>query len=287
LITYRAVAFAAFVLAVPSPARADDTQVCIDANEEAIRLRKDHHLIEARAATSKCAAASCPDDLRRICSDRAQKLNEAIPSIVFAVQDAAGHDLVGVNVTVDGSPAPGDPTVTALELDPGPHTFVFEAAGLRLERSFLVREGEQQRGEPITLAPPTPERAAVRAPLSVPLPSPPPTVDRTAGWVVGAAGATLIVVGSVAGVMAFGLHSDSNALCPGDQCTSSGVDKNNQALAAAWVSDFGIGLGLGAMGVAAYLLLRSGDSPPPAGTALRIIPFVQPQAGGVGLHSSW
>lgn len=280
----RFVSLAALLALVPtSSARADETEACVDANEQSIQLRNEHKLLAARAASAKCAAPSCPEDVRRVCSERALKLNDVIPSILFTVKDGSGHDVLGVKVTVDGAPAATDPSMNSLELDPGPHTFVFEAAGQRVEQSFLLRERERQRGEAIVLGPAAPAAAppaASVAPRSVP----PPHVDCTAGWVVGGIGVASLVGGSVAGVLALTLRADSNSLCPGNQCTQAGVDKNNDAIAAAWVSDFGIGIGLVGVGVATYLLLRSGDQAP---AAVSVVPFVLAGSAGIGLRAIW
>jgi hypothetical protein len=143
----------ASLLLAPAPALADTMSDCIDANEKSIELRKQLKLVEARLETSKCASSVCAVEIRRICAERADRLTLAIPSIVFDVKDGAGRDLTGVRVTVDGAPARTDPTVAALALDPGRHEFIFEAAGQRVQRSFVLREGESQRHEPILVGP--------------------------------------------------------------------------------------------------------------------------------------
>jgi hypothetical protein len=158
-----------------APALADATTDCIDANEKSIQLRKDNKLIEARVEVAKCTALTCSEDVRQLCADRASKLTDAIPSIVFDIKDGSGRDLAGVNVRVDGAAAQFDPTVTALELDPGSHAFVFETLGQAVERTFVLHPGEKQRHEPIVIG------AAPLAPYPAPASLSTPTVQSSSG----------------------------------------------------------------------------------------------------------
>ena len=113
------------------PARAADptTADCLAATESSLALRNEHKLREARAQLLICSAASCPADMRDECTRRVGEVNAAIPTIVFAVKDAAGNDLVAVRVTMDGQPIAERLEGTALSIDPGAHTFTFETTG--------------------------------------------------------------------------------------------------------------------------------------------------------------
>jgi hypothetical protein len=211
----------ACLMLASAPALADTMTDCIEANEKSIELRKQLKLVEARVETSKCASSACSAEVRRICADRAARLTLAIPSIVFDVKDGAGRDLTGVRVTVDGAPAQTDPTVAAIALDPGPHEFVFEAAGQRVQRSFVLREGESQRHEPIVVGS-APARVALGAASSPSGPVPDAFAQpdagggnpmRTTGIVVGSLGVAGIAVGAAFGALAASSWSNSQNEC--------------------------------------------------------------------------
>ncbi|HET9931837.1 MAG TPA: hypothetical protein VFQ35_14145, partial [Polyangiaceae bacterium] len=126
---------------------------CLGANEKSIALRRESKLEAAREQLLVCAAASCPAEIRKECADRVERVNAAIPTIVFEVKDAVGIDVVAVHLTVDGRPATDVKEGVALPLDPGTHTFQFEANGyLRSEKTLVLRQGEKDRRELITLA---------------------------------------------------------------------------------------------------------------------------------------
>jgi hypothetical protein len=105
---------------------------------------------------------------------------------------------------------------------------------------------------------------------------------------LGGAGVAALGVGSAFGVLALSKRSDSNKDCqPG--CTPQGVNLNNQAITDAWVSDFGIGLGVVGIVAGAYLLLTShGDGPPQAAASLvHVSPEVLGRGGGAAIIVDW
>jgi hypothetical protein len=141
--------------APPSTARADDPALsaCIAANESSIARRSEHRLLEARADALKCATDACPALLRDACKRRVDQVNAALPSIVFEVKDETGAD-VAAKVTMDGQPLADGLQGAAIPSDPGSHRFVFEALGrAAVERTFILREGEENRRERIAIAP--------------------------------------------------------------------------------------------------------------------------------------
>ena len=72
----------------------------------------------------------------------------AIPTLIVAAKDSAGNDRLGVTVTIDGMPLEGVDG-RPIALDPGEHTFRFEAAPLPpLEKSLVLRTGEKNRVRP-------------------------------------------------------------------------------------------------------------------------------------------
>jgi hypothetical protein len=200
------------VLAAAAPARAGSASAreCIDANESAIRLRKDHKLVAARDQFAICALEACPAEIRAECSARLKDVNDSIPTIVFEAMDSAGNDLTEVEVHVDGKPLVPRLDGTALPLDPGPHTFTFEAANKPfVSKNIVLHEGEKSRHERIVFSAET-----VQAP-----PQPKPPVEssgqRTIGFVVAGAGVVSLALGGYFGLRAKSAWSDSQAACAG------------------------------------------------------------------------
>jgi hypothetical protein len=187
---------AKFVLLIPSlamivgppAARAADptTGECLTATESSLNLRNAHKLRDARSKLLICSASSCPADIRTECVRRMAEVNAAIPGIVFDAKDAAGNDLVAVTVTMDGHTLTERLEGTAISIDPGPHKFAFATTGQpRVEKQFVIREGEKNRRERILFGPTTasvalgvsvatlaPPAAAPGAALTVPQRSP-------------------------------------------------------------------------------------------------------------------
>ncbi len=143
----------AVALIAPEVHAADPTMAdCLGASESSLKLRKDHHLREARQQLLVCAALTCPAEVRAECGRRVDALNAAIPTLVFEAKDAAGNDLSEVKVTMDGKPLADRLEGTAISLDPGSHQFHFEAAGFAaVDKSYVLREGEKDRRERVRL----------------------------------------------------------------------------------------------------------------------------------------
>jgi hypothetical protein len=162
-------------------ARAADpsTGECLAATESSLSLRHQHRLREARAKALVCSAPSCPSDIRDECFRRVGEINVAIPTIVFDVRDADGGDLVSVKISMDGQLLTDHLDGTAVAIDPGPHTFSFESAGQpRAEKKLIIREGQKDRNEVVTLG--TRKVAAAPAPSPAPKPAPAPALPGAA-----------------------------------------------------------------------------------------------------------
>jgi hypothetical protein len=159
---------AAAVMTTAAALRAADptTGDCLAASEKSLALRNEHKLRAARAQLLVCASANCPADIRKECARRVDDVNAAIPTVVFGAKDGVGNDLATVKVTMDGEVITGKLDGTAISLDPGAHTFTFEAAGQPpLTKQIVVREGEKERREMLQLG---------KAPAAPP-PGPAPT----------------------------------------------------------------------------------------------------------------
>ncbi len=234
------------VLSASPAARADDptTADCLGANDKAIALKSQHRFRAARAELLVCAATTCPADIRNECMRRVVEINASMPTVVFEAKDAAGNDLGAVNVTMDGQPLADRLEGTALSIDPGAHTFVFETAGQPVvQKQFVILEGAKDRRERISFG----SASAVSAP-SAPTEAPPGQTalvqsggapaatdtgsggdtQRLIGWVLTGAGAVGLGLGVVFEVQRSGKIGDAEAVCPsGINCAPGSQNQIN------------------------------------------------------------
>ncbi|MBX3189601.1 MAG: hypothetical protein KF819_21425 [Labilithrix sp.] len=218
-------------------ARADDptTAECLSASERTLQLRGQRKLRAAREQALVCAATSCPADVRVECERRIHGLNDAIPTVVFEVRDKDGTDLTGVRVSMDGTRLTERLEGSAISIDPGEHTFLFEAEGRgRLEKKILIREGEKNRHETIVLegaSHPGSAPALVPTPAPAPSPQPPPPehaeqstggTQRVVGLVIAGVGLAGLGVGTALGFAAKSRYDDSAGYCTGNFCDPDG-----------------------------------------------------------------
>jgi hypothetical protein len=137
-------------LTVATVAQADDKQACNDAYRQAQVLRNDHKLVEAREQLRVCAGGSCPGFIAKDCSDWLKADESKTPSVVLAAKNPAGADLFDVKVTMDGAPLSSKLDGLAIDVDPGPHTFAFDAPEGHAEQKIVVAEGAKAQRVAVT-----------------------------------------------------------------------------------------------------------------------------------------
>jgi len=187
---------------------------CIAANERAISLRNEHRLIAARVELLTCASADCPDEIREECVRSVSELNHSLPTIVFDAKDVGGSAVVFSRVTVDGQIFADWAQGVALEIDPGAHTFVFEARGLRrLEQRIVILEGAKNLRQVVVFEPIEVERSdGGRAALPI------------IGWASLGVGIVGFGMGVGFALARSGKLSDAHGVCPNGQCPSEYTD---------------------------------------------------------------
>jgi hypothetical protein len=250
----------ALLLLAPAIAHAEPNKdQCIDANTRAQDLRRAEKLIEAREALRLCAAVSCPKVVREDCTNRLDDLDAILPSITFEAKDGAGRDLSAVTVTIDDKPFVDRLDGSAVELDPGEHTFNFEAAGLPpTALKLVIHEADRGRRESVTIGPP-PARPEARQEEQRAL-RPPPTAQakprlgtqRIVALTAGGVGVGGVVLGSIFGAIAMSKKSDAQKACPNACADQNGVNAWSSAKSAGNVSTVafivgGVGLAGGAV----------------------------------------
>jgi hypothetical protein len=219
------VALAARVSRAADPTMAD----CLTASETSIKLRADHQLRATREQLLVCSALTCPAEVRAECERRVVEVNAAIPTLVFEAKNAAGGDLSDVSVTMDGKPLAARLEGNAISIDPGAHSFHFEAdREPPIDRSFVLHEGEKDRRERIVfgLLPAAPAASVARAPQESAGHG-----QRLLGLIVGGAGLAGLGLGGVFGGLTFSSWSSANHECPSHaDCTAQATKDRSNAV---------------------------------------------------------
>jgi hypothetical protein len=220
------------VCAFAMPARADETQVCSDAYTQGQTLRNEHKLIKSREQLRVCTRAECTWRATE-CAKWLTEVETALPSIVFEVKNGKGDDVSDVKVSIDGAPLVDRLDGSALVVDPGEHTFRFEATGeSAVEKKVVVREGEKGRRIPIMIG--SSQRAEPKgdAPRGVPeSPASAGSTQRTIGLVVGGVGVVGLGFGTVFGLIAGSKWSDAQNKCTPSACGSGSPAQDDKSAA--------------------------------------------------------
>lgn len=147
---------------------AETRQACLDAYESGQRLRLRAHLAEARQLFLSCAQPSCPEAIGSECLHFLADTRVDLPTVVLSAIDLRGTDLFDVRVKVDGTLAVQHLDGMAIDIDPGPHLFRYEAPGFEPAQVYaVIRQGEKNR--------------VISAHLAETPPPPPPSARRPTG----------------------------------------------------------------------------------------------------------
>jgi hypothetical protein len=258
---------AAAIASLTSAAFAHADPTCIAAYEQTQTLRKDGKPGAAKAQASICAKDSCPALLTKDCNKWLAELEALIPSVILDPRAPNGGLRADVRVKLDGVALSEKIDGKPIVVEPGPHTFVFEADGAApVERAVVVREGEKNKKLTVTIA------AAVE----------PPTLDRPIPlgvWIFGGVSVVALATSAVFAIDGLGRKSDLDECKP--RCSSDDVDAMSARFTMADVA-LGAGVMAGAAAVYLYLTRPSVEVPPaaPAAGWIRAIPYAAPVAGG-------
>ena len=119
---------------------------CVAAHAQAQVEQRRGALLAAREQLLICGQKGCPKPIATDCGGWLAEAEESVPSVVFAVVDDLGHDLVDVQVTANGVLMTSKADGRALPLDPGLYQLRFQAEGyLPGQQSITVRQSEKNR----------------------------------------------------------------------------------------------------------------------------------------------
>jgi hypothetical protein len=247
----RAATLALIGMSTASAARAESVSqaACLHSYEAAQRYRLQNKLRESKKSLSVCQDAACPSALRSDCTTWAREVEAATPTLAVVARSGS-NEIREVSVSMDGEEIAGELDKNPIPVDPGEHTFRFEAPGRPpVERKLILKPGEKNRS--VELDFPAPAETGRREPPNfVP--------------VYGLAAIGALALGSFT-FFAIRSHSRKGDLesckghCPVDDVHAVRRDQI--------VADVSLGIGVVAVGVAAYLYFdktknRSSEAPP-------------------------
>jgi hypothetical protein len=244
----RVVGLAVALGLLAAPASAETvTEACVRASEEGQSARGRGALLAAHASFAACAATACPKAVRAECTRWLDEVDRDTPTIVVAMKDASGADVLDGRVSIDGA-APVAIDGRTAPVDPGKHVLRFERPGERtVERAIVVATGERNRLVVGQLEGPR------EKPLPPPPPPPPPQSQGlpAATWVFGGIGA--FGLASFATLGALGLSEKSKLR---GSCAPACTDSDVTTLRTLYIgADVSLAVGVVALGLAMYFAL--------------------------------
>ena len=254
-------------------ARADEKQQCVAASEKAQQLRNAGKLSDARDQLLLCGRVECPKLVQQDCTEWMREVLAILPTVVPGAKDRSGKDLVQVNVSIDGKLVTRTLDGKAIPIDPGVHTFRFDAKqGTPVEEQLVIRQGEKNRILTVTMGAPEEPADTTQPVATKPMEragSPP-----IAAYVTGGVG--LVALGAAL-YLALDANADARNLretCA-PRCEQSAVDdvENRQLIA-------GVTAGLGGAALIAGAVLYFTHDRGAASTASRLAPGITPIARG-------
>ncbi len=261
-LSFAAISFATISFANMPMARADDgaKRACVTEHLEGQRLRDGGKLKAARQQFLACSMDACPAPLRKDCLQWLDETDAATPTVLIRARRADGQDTADVNVLVDGESITTRLTGLPLPIDPGEHVVRFVAGdGSTHEQRLVLNVGEKNRPVEVVFSA-RPERSSQPGQTPIAPSSPAPNGGGgipASAYVAGAVG--VVALGSFAffGLSALtrghDLESSCAPRCAGDDATSVRRD--------ALIADVSLGVGIVALGAAAWILLTHHDSP--------------------------
>ncbi len=288
-----ALAIGAIVAAAPDAGAARvDKKTCIVSSESGQKLRHDGKLRAAREQLLVCARPECPAVIRQDCAQFLNEVTTSTPSIVIAARDSGGKETLSVKVSIDGELALTKLDGKALSLDPGVHTFKYQAEdGTVVQEDVGIREGEKNRVVYVAFHKPEPEATpsvataatpaaatASTAPLTTTTTTTKPGIP-TGAFVFGGIGLLGVGLGSFFLVTAGSDASNLRSTCA-PSCSHSDVSAaRNKAL----LGDVAIAVGGVSLIAAVWMAVSRPSSEKVVQTSAGIGLDVHPTLGGAAM----
>ena len=257
-------AIVASSLIAPSVHAAGEGNACTSSYEKAQYLRRDKKLRAARKELLTCSQTTCAAAIVSDCTQWMSEVDKTIPSVVFDARDPKGQSVSTVKVSMDGDVLQTKLDGTAVQVDPGTHTFRFEPdQGVPGEQQVLVLEGEKARVITFAMTGPTVAGAGTTGGNKGGSEENPPAGSsgngtKTVAYVVGGIGVAALATGIIFG--ALGSSQASSDKASGGCAPTCGNDEVSSIKTKLIISDVLIPVGIVGVGAAIVLYLTSGSS---------------------------
>jgi hypothetical protein len=209
------------------------------------RWREARDMYRALAAAKPSLPAS-DHDTSDSAAEKAAELDRRMPRLALRLED---HPPPDVRVTLDGAPVPVSTTPRSIELDPGEHVVAASSSqGTVSEHTLTLPDGGGEFSHTVSFG----DRATAGH------------KDRTLAWIALGGGGALLLGGVALLIAREGAIDDMNTSCPLRVCpASTRSDVESDRDRAQLFGPLGVGLGLiglAAVGVGVYLLVRNPSS---------------------------
>jgi hypothetical protein len=228
---------------------ADDREVCAASAEQAQQLRDEGKYRRAREQMLVCARDVCPGPIKSDCGKWLSELDHDAPTVVFGAR-VGTQDIVDVKVSIDGvivtERLDGKPVLA----DSGEHTIKFERAdgSAAKEEKYLIRAADKARQ--ITVTVPGGNTGSQDGDGNAQTSSSGGEGSIVPPIVVGGIG--VLALGSFA-IFGMGGKNDVDDL---QKCKPNcDADKVDSARTKLIIADISLGVGIVALGVAAYMFI--------------------------------
>jgi hypothetical protein len=204
------------------------------------------------------------------------ELEGKVAKLAIDVSDAA-RKVDQIAIKLDGTPVRQAAWGVLSPIDRGTHAIVVTAPG-KLEYKATVDVNADGTVQRVSI-PALKDAPIVETPhLGSEKPS---HTQAIVGWVTGAVGVAMLGVGITTGALAIDARQKSNATCiypqpGGTQCDQAGYDWNERAKTYAWLSDFGVGLGVAAIATGIILIATAPKAP-------RVVPVLTGDVAGAAV----
>jgi hypothetical protein len=241
-------------------------------------------------------------DREKLAEERIAALEPKLSRLTVTL--ALGADVPGLELHLDGTEVDRAMLGTAVPIDPGDHVVRARAAGKKT-REVRVSVGAANDAKLVLVAPlerdDSPSASVRPAPLlprasaQVPVRSPSEdrgvarTTDRRlVGYAVGTGGLVAVGVGAYFGLSAKRRYDEaSSEHCVAGSCDDTAVVLSRDAYRMAWISTVWTGVGLGAVGVGAYLIATGAGTGTAASRKVAVAPEIGPGVAAVTVRGTW
>lgn len=257
------------------PARAQQRSECLTAHADAQILRKKGSLLAAHERLMVCAQEGCPALVANDCTTWMSEIEASLSSVVFAVSDSAGQDVIDAHVYANGKLISERADGRAVAIDPGTYTFRFEAPPrAAVEETVSIRQSEKNRIVRVQFAPLTPEKSGQMAlPADTQAPEAPKSRGIPTGtWVLGGVALAGAAAFTTFAVLGHGKYDDAKKCRTDPRCDDldSLIDAGKRDYVVADIA-LGVAVASATAAVIVYFVDR-GSAAPHGSAALQLEP---------------